>query len=231
MHVDVQDFGKEQNRLVVIDDFLRDAERYVDMAASLAFAPETVTGYPGMRAQVSPGEPASFYVRAVLQAAGPVIAKAFDAAAYKIVEASFAIVTKRPSELTPLQRLPHRDSTDPNYLAILHHLHHVPGTGTNFYRHRRTGFERMTEDRLEAFNAAAAQDTAEYGPPGDSYASDTDRRFEKIQEGPAVFNRLLIYRGALLHSGHIPEDFAFDPSPRTGRLTGMVFIVTEPRAA
>lgn len=232
MRAGVQEFGHERNRLVVADDFLPEPMRYVDMAAALApFAPEVVTGYPGLRAQLSPGQPAEHYVQAVLKRAGPLIAKAFDAAAYQIVEASFAIVTKRPAELGPLQKLPHRDSNDANYLALLHHLHHVPGTSTNFFRHRRTGFERVTEERHAAFNAAAEQDTAEYGAPGGDGLADTDRRFEKIHEAPAAFNRLLIYRGSLLHSGYVPEDFAYDPSPRTGRLTGMVFLVTTPRTA
>jgi hypothetical protein len=231
MKLAVHEFGNDKNRLVVIDDFLPYAERYIDMAAALApFPTETVTGYPGLRLPLTPDLPASAYVRAVVQTAGPVIAEVFDAAGYQILNASFAIVTKRPSELNPLQRVPHRDSTDPNFLAILHHLHHVPGTGTNFYRHKRTGFERMTEERRAAYDEAFAQDNAEYGSPGYAYMADTDQRFERIQEGPAIFNRVLIYRGSLLHSGQIPEDFPFDPNPRTGRLTGMVFMITAPRA-
>src|SRR5688572_22700131 len=109
MQVEVHDFGRERNRLVVIDNFLPDAERYVDLAAGLApFAPEAVTGYPGVRSQLSPGQPAAQYVQTMLHAAGPVITKAFGVTAYKIVEASFAIVAKRAAELTPLQKLPHR---------------------------------------------------------------------------------------------------------------------------
>ena len=183
MNVELHKLGNEKNPLVIIDDFLPDAERYVEMAAALApFPVEAGTAYPGSRHQLRPDQPASAYVRAMLQTAAPVIDQAFDCAGFNIIEASFAIVTKRPSELKPLQRLPHRDSTDPRLIATLHHLHHLPATGTNFYRHRRTGFERMSEARLSAFNAAAEQDTAEFGPPKQAFFAESDQRYEKIRE-------------------------------------------------
>lgn len=230
MNVEIHHFGNEQNQLVVIDDFLPNVERYIDMAAALApFPPEEASGYPGSRHQLTPDQPASQYVLAALQTAAPVINRAFEANGFSVVEASFAMVTKRPSELRPLQRIPHRDSTDPNFLATLHHLHRLADTGTGFYRHRRTGFERMSEARRQAFDEAFALDTAEFGPPEDAFFGDSDRRYEKIYEAPAKFNRMLIYRGSLLHSGLIPDDFAFDPNPRTGRLTGTIFLLTAPR--
>jgi hypothetical protein len=157
-----------------------------------------------------------------------VIKDAFNIAGFTVVGATFALVTKRPVDLKPGQRLPHWDSTDPNHLALLHHLHHVPGTGTNFYRHRRTGFEHLSEARRAAYADAVEQDTAEFGPPKDAFMTNSNERFERIQEAPATFNRLLAYRGSLFHAGMVPEDFAFDPDPRTGRLTGMVMLMTLP---
>src|SRR5690349_14442975 len=123
MKVDVQDFGTEQNRLVVIDDFLPDAACYVDLAASLApFPAEGTTAYPGQRLHVAPDQPASRYVLAALKAAAPVMQSAFNIDGVQILEATFSVLTQRPSDLTLVQRLPHRDSTDPNHFAVLHHL-------------------------------------------------------------------------------------------------------------
>lgn len=232
MNVEVHEFGNERNRLIAIDDFLPDAERYVAMAASFApFASEEITAYPGLRQQLTPDLPAAQYVRAALETAAPAINRAFNARGFSVVEASFSIMTKRASQMTPQQRLPHWDSTDPRYLAILHHLHHVPGTGTGFYRHRRTGFERMSETRRKAFDEAVALDTAAYGPVGDVFIADSDARYEKIYEAPGKFNRLFIYHGALLHSGLIPGDFAYDPNARTGRLTGNMIVRLVPQPA
>lgn len=225
MNVEVHEFGYERNRLIVIDDFLPEAERYVEMAAAIApFAPEAVTAYPGRRHQLTPDQPASQYVRTALETVAPAINHVFSARGFSIIKASFSIVTKRASELSPQQRLPHWDSTDPNYIAILHHLHHVPGTGTGFYRHRRTGFERASESRHTVFDEALALDMAAYGPPGNAFFAESDPRYEKIYEAPGKFNRLLVYHGALFHSGLIPNDFAYDPDPRAGRLTGTIFV-------
>jgi hypothetical protein len=47
MNMIVHDFGKELNRLVVIDDFLPKVERDIEMAATLApSAPERAMAYP-----------------------------------------------------------------------------------------------------------------------------------------------------------------------------------------
>lgn len=230
MKVEVHEFGYERNRLIVVDDFLPDAERYVEMAAAIApFAPEAVTAYPGRRHQLTPDQPASQYVRTALETVAPAINHVFNARGFSIIEASFSIVTKRASELTPQQRLPHWDSPDPNYLAILHHLHHIPGTGTGFYRHRRSGFERVSDSRRKVLEEALAQDSAAYGPPEDVFFADSDPRYEKIYEASGKFNRLLVYHGSLFHSGLIPGDFAFDPNPRAGRLTGTIFVQMVPQ--
>lgn len=231
MIVDVHEFGNEKNRLVVIDDFLPGAERAVDLAAAMApFAAETITAYPGLRQQLSPDQPASRYVRAVLESAAPIINRVFAAAGFQVLEASFSIVTRRAEEMAPALRLPHWDSSDPNHIAILHHLHHLPDTGTAFFRHRRTGFERVSEARRPALDEAIAEDNAAYGPPGAAFIADSDARYEKIHAAAGKFNRLLIYQGALFHSGLIPEGFAYDPDPRRGRLTGTMFVRMVPAA-
>ncbi|EGF93499.1 histidyl-tRNA synthetase, class IIA [Asticcacaulis biprosthecium C19] len=226
MDIQVHEIGVEKNRVVVIDDFLPDATRAVEAAAGLSpFPPETGTAYPGLRRVVTPAEiAADAYMVALLEQAAPFIGGVFDADAFDLLEASFSLVTRRREDLAVAQRVPHFDSPDPGLLAVLHYLNDIPGTGTCFYRHRATGIERVTADLIPQLHAAAVQELAQFGQPNPGFIGDSDERYEKILHVDGRFNRLLIYQGALLHSGFIPEDFTFSEDPRTGRLTGNLFV-------
>lgn len=226
MKIERHEFGTEANKLVIIDDFLPGAERIVEFAARLApFPPEQNHAYPGLRRELTPDEPeGAAYVQAALRAAAPVIQEMYGAPRFQILAASFSIVTQLPSQLAPRQRSPHTDSPDWDFIAVLHHLHNLPGTGTAFYRHRSTGFEKVSEARAPALREAWDRERAEHGLPGPAYFRESDARYEKIFEAEARFNRLVIYQGSLFHSGTVPPDFKFDPDPRTGRLTGNMFV-------
>lgn len=228
MDIKVHEIGNDKSRVVVIDDFLEDARSAVATAAALApFPPEKDVAYPGLRRVITPADAAAdAYMVAVVEQAAPFIGGVFDADAFDMVEASFSLVTRRRDELAPQQRVPHFDSPDQTLLAVLHYLNDIPGTGTAFYRHRATGIERVTEARLPALQAAAAVEMAQLGPPKPGFIGASDERYEQILHVEGRFNRLLIYQGALLHSGFIPDDFDFSPDPRLGRLTGNIFVRT-----
>ncbi len=227
MDIKAHDIGAEKNRVIVIDDFLDDPHSAVDAAAALApYDPEKATYYPGLRRLITPADRAAdAYVTEVLEKAAPFIGGGFDADSFDLTEASFSLVTHRPETLKPVQRLPHIDETDPHFLAVLHYLTPMEGTGTCFYRHRATGFERISPDREALFSATVAEESAQ--PLSRSgFIGESDALYEKILHIEGRFNRLLIYQGALLHSGFISENFAFSPDPRTGRLTGNLFVRT-----
>jgi hypothetical protein len=226
MDIQVHEIGHDKNRVVVIDNFLPDARRAVAAAAALApFPPETDTAYPGLRRVVTSADgTADAYMVSVLEQAAPFIGGVFDADSFDLLEASFSLVTRRGADLAATQRVPHFDSPDPGLLAVLHYLNDIPGTGTCFYRHRATGIERVTVDLMPALRDAAAQELAQFGQPKPGFIGDSDERYEKILHVDGRFNRLLIYQGAMLHSGFIPNDFAFSADPRAGRLTGNLFV-------
>lgn len=212
--------GEGAHPVVAIDDFHGRPGAIVEIAAALApFPADHGTYYPGARRIITPQDAAAnTYVERMLQAAAPYIAGAFDFMRFDLLEASFSMVTARPERLGPTQRIPHFDSTDPAYVALLHYLSPTPGTA--FYRQRGTGIEAVTEENKESFIATArCESMAMRG-----YVRGSNDWFEQIGAVEGLPDRLVIYQGRLLHSGIIPEDMAFSPDPRRGRLTANIFI-------
>jgi hypothetical protein len=121
--------------------------------------------------------------------------------------------------------MPHFDSVDPYYLAILHYLGGTDDSGTAFYRQRATGIDRVTDANRAVFIATAEREaTGWHGYIGGSTPS-----FERIDAVEAVPDRVVVYQGSLLHSGMIPPDMSFSDDPRTGRLTANFFVRGRPR--
>jgi hypothetical protein len=218
-------FGNEQNAVVVIDDFSGRVDEIVAIAEALAPFPDIDSGYyPGIRRMLEPTDSrAADYVQATATQVGPFIGGGFNFERYSLVEASFSIVTRKPGDLHPVQRAPHFDSPDDNYLAILHYLRVPMGTGTAFYRHRSTGVERVAKTNLGKFVVAAQADAAKL-PPESGYISGSNDYYEQIGAVEAVPDRLVIYQGGLLHSGIIPTGMELTADPKRGRLTANLFV-------
>lgn len=218
--------GYEKNRVIVIDDFMDHPEALVRQAEIMApFPNETATYYPGLRRRIGQGDSETAqYMRGALNALSPLIRQVFGIRDFVPAEASFSMVTTPPQQLKIDQRVPHYDAADPSYFAVLHYLSLDAETkgGTSFFRHRKTGFERISPDRVESYYLTRRAEL-KYAEPQPDYFRDSDDHFERIARFEARFNRLLIYRGSLLHSGDIPDNFNFSSNPAEGRLTCNIF--------
>jgi hypothetical protein len=172
--------------------------------------------YPGVRMQV-PQE----YTIALVKNLGFFMEQLFhlEVRTIKSAVTKFSIVTAPPDNLDLLQRIPHFDSPSRKGLAVVHYLQSMPGMGTSLYRHRPTNFEYVDEQRYPGYMASIREryPSEDKYPKGYIYGS-TDQ-FEELMSVDAIFNRLVMYRGASLHSGQIGKDYSFDPNPATGRLT------------
>ncbi|ESQ87607.1 DUF6445 family protein [Asticcacaulis benevestitus] len=225
MEVEVHEVGRSKSKVIVIDDFLTHAQDAVDAAAALpAFPPEGRTAYPGKRHQIGPGDKASSYVMDILKGAGPLIQSHYGADNFRVFEASFSLVTTRPEDMSPKQRIPHYDWDDPNYLAIMLHLHHVPRTGTAFYRHVASDLEQVGHESVPELRRLVQAELAAYPPSRVSSEGGSHMHYEELFQVEGCFNRLVIYPGCLLHSAYFSPDFTYSDDPRTGRLTANVFI-------
>lgn len=97
----------------------------------------------------------------------------------------------------------------------------MPGTGTAFYRQRATGIELVDETNVSRFVATAKRDATTRSA---TYINETDEYFEQVAAVEGVPDRLIIYRGSLLHSGIIPPGMTMSDNPRIGRLTANLFV-------
>jgi hypothetical protein len=166
---------------------------------------------------------ADAYMEDLCQRSAQFIAGAFGFDRFSLVNGSFSMVTRSPDELIEPQRIPHFDSADQKYLALLHYIRVPEHSGTAFYRQRSTGIERVTEANRESF-VRTAQAEVKRLPANSGYVAGSNDFFEQIGAVEAVADRLVIYQGSLLHSGIIPKDMSFSPDPREGRLTSNIFV-------
>ena len=210
--------GSEEEAVLETDSALQHPEQLVDLAVSSSFsaAYSAAGGYPGLRASL-PSE----YIRTVVEALCGPLSEAFSLGRIRPIKAegAFSIVTLPTGSLSPSQRAPHADSTNPLQFAILHYLCEERFGGTTFFRHRATAFETLTEQRLPAYKARRDIEGTATG-----YVDDGAPWFERTGRVSAGFNKLVAYRSCLLHSGYVPEPALLSADPRLGRLTANVFV-------
>lgn len=219
----VQTVGEAQTPVIVIDDFAVDTAGVVNHACdAVEFVVDPTAAYPGVRAPL-----ARSHVVAQLDALYPLLSEVYavpEGLQMRPVNAVYSLLTTPAEELRVLQRLPHIDSSKPYYLAITHYLGSSDFGGTALYRHKPTGFETITEERLATYIKAGDDYLAAHGDPPQAYFGDSDDHYEQIAEIDYRPNRLVAYPGCLLHSGLVDPARDINPDPRTGRLTSNVFV-------
>lgn len=105
------------------------------------------------------------------------------------------MLTTPPSQLWDVQRIPHFDSVDEDFIALLHYVTNCEGTA--YYRHRQTGLEIMTTDTVDQYVAAARECTARATA---DYIRESSDDFEQIGMVSGAARRMIAYPGKLLHS-------------------------------
>ena len=210
--------GTEQQPIVIVDGFHPDPDALRATAAATPFG-AAHRHYPGIRAPLP-----TDYFSSVRPVFAPVLRDVFGhVAGIDLIDASFSIVTTPPADLTLEQRIPHVDAVQSGRIALVHFLDTEGGDGTAFYRHRGTGFETIDAARSPTYLSRLNAELRATPPPA-GYVADDTPLFERIAHVAARYNRAVIYRSALLHSGAIRPDAALDPDPSTGRLTVTAFL-------
>lgn len=204
--------GREAVPLYVIDDaHPHPGElRAAALAASFERMPDDF--YPGLRALAPQG------YGAWLEALASEIC---GDASVRLMRTTFAMAIDDPVSLAPIQRIPHFDTHDEQAIAAVHYLSTEMQGGTNFYRHRQSGYERIDQRRSSAWRQALVQDATKHGLPEARYAADSNARFERIGQAEWRFNRVILYPANCLHAG----DLGYSPL-RTERAMGRMTLTS-----
>lgn len=215
---------------VVIDDALTDPQALVDAAIQNqgAFVRAAEGGFPGLELRM----PEAFSHR--LNEFFLLHARHHLGARRTVSNYSrLSLVARPPSELTPLQRVCHRDyvSLDPRHCmsACVLYLFRDPALGgTSFFRPRRSNEE--TTRLLGQWAAMSQSQFTQALGLEPQYPTTSNPYFERVCTVPAAWNRIIFYDSTVFHSGDIAQPERLDPNPAVGRLTLNGFFVCRPAA-
>lgn len=219
--------GNERIPVLVIDDLSLNYNELIASACenvnhNSAFTAVTGDLYPGVR------KPSPANYNEQLKALLPILKSSFSfigSNEMNVVFSAFSIATTPVKKLRPIQMLPHFDTPSANQLAAVHFLCADTHGGTSLYRHKSSGFERITQQRLAPYRAMIKQQAiAQRLHERPRYITSDTTLFEQIATLDAKPNRLIIYPSNALHSGNINPDFGLSSNPSTGRLTISSFL-------
>jgi len=213
--------GTEQTPLLVIDHFFPACDWLWQQAQHGTYQADPANFYPGVRTPT----PQSY--QDALQNLLPLLQQVYrpQAQQVRVLSSAFSLACTPPEQLKPIQMLPHFDSVEPHQLAMVHYLCDARHGGTAFYRHRYTGFERISAERLQSYGPVLKQQAmAARLHEAPRYMHGSTALFQQIAEVECRFNRAVIYPGNLLHSGEIRQISPQSADPAQGRLTISSFL-------
>ena len=209
--------GHQKVPVLIVDNYVADLDAIVGRARALSPYPQATGPYPGERHLIMRSDSLmADYISPMLDTLAPFISDAFSADILGATSAALSRVTTRPEKLTRYQSNPHFDDTSGKVIAILHYL--TPTTGTALYRHRGTGLERITEDKLAYYLASI-----EHLAARETYMCGSNDEYEMTAAITGHCGRIAVYPSNALHSGMIPPDH-FTELGCQERLTTNVFI-------
>lgn len=217
-HID--HIGNEKTPVLVVDNFIDGAEALLGFAVKFGEFRDGTDFYPGIQSKVP-----EFYSLALQTYLGKIICDTFNLNPSQIShsQSMYSMVLTPPVRLAPPQARPHTDTNKKNKFACVHYLCTPEKGGTSLYRHKATGFESLSEARMDEYAKHLEEETKDISWQK-KYINGSNQYYEEIGRYEANFNRLIMYPGDALHSASIPENFQFFPNPKIGRLTLNSFI-------
>ena len=193
--------GESPISVTVADNVLLHPRRLAEFGLGRNFVEDDGNLYPGVRAQL-PAEfsrPFHAWLTRTLHSTGMLAESSHIADGVSF----FSIVNKSRANLLPLQRIPHYDCTDPGVFAAVIYLFDRAHSGTSFYRHRTTGYEKIGDENQDNYRIALNRNLKKLGPPAREYTNGSNELFERMHSVESAFNRIVIYSGNVLHAADI----------------------------
>jgi hypothetical protein len=209
--------GRRGIAVSMIDNVLHDPEGVAALGFAQSYAQDRGNLYPGVRAPMPESFSTAFraWLTPILRRNGMLE----GSRAIHRDSSFFSVVTTASTDLLPIQRIPHYDSTDPGLFAAVIYLCDTRFSGTSFYRHRKTGYEEITEENRNNYELALDTDMRVHGAPKKEYINGDSVLFEVIFSNELKFNSGIIYPGRILHAGNIQRQFNPPQDEHEWRLT------------
>jgi hypothetical protein len=197
--------GRRGIKVNVIDNVLHDPHGVAALGFAESYAADPSNLYPGVRAAMPEHFSTSFraWLTPILQRSGMLESNQ----AIACDTSFFSVVTTASNDLLPIQCIPHYDSTDPTLLAAVIYLCGPRFGGTAFYRHRRTGYEEITEENVSNYQLALNSDMRIHGAPPKNYVNGDSLLFETVFSNELKFNSAIVYPARILHAAKIEKPF------------------------
>lgn len=207
---------------IVIDDFLLKPQLLVDGAVRLwnDFTMAPHNAFPGLEMRMPDafsGRLNEFFIQHIRQLLG--------ARRTLTLYSRLSLVTLQPHELTPYQRLCHRDqfANDPDkcFGASVLYLFDDPNLGgTSFYLPKIPEAEiRRLYSAQSEWRDMSNEDFTQLISSPPAYLTSSNAYFELTATVPAKWNRAVFYDGSIFHSAHITAPERLRADPLQGRLT------------
>lgn len=217
----VVEVGKDRCPCIVFENYTESLGWLKGEAKKTRFEEVVNKSYPGVRSSL----PEAYTEQAVEHLRDIIVTVYGVPDDYKVSDyrGYFSLITKTGTELSSGQKMPHFDTAEPYYFAVVHYLNDGPHGGTGFFRHKPSGIERVSFDRVDRFVRRAKQYISGNGPPAGGYCLGDDH-FELLEQVDYVKNRLIIYPGNILHSALVDESRDVGLDLDAGRLTVNIFL-------
>ena len=211
------------HQCVIVDNFLAEPETMVEYAALQRgqFVDSADNYYPGPELPLTGRFLSSVQEAFLLHARTPLKARRVLG-----ITSRLSLVTRRPEQLLPGQRIPHRDSYDLDEMEgvgamVLYLFKDERLGGTSFFKPKVTSQEINAMLRELKRMQLAGEAPVLAAPP--TFAIASDDHFQKMLTVEPKFNRAIFYNGELFHSGHITAPELMVDDPTVGRLTVNAF--------
>lgn len=217
--ISIETIGREKSRIAFVRDVFEDPDSIIALAADAQYAARS-KAYPGVRSPVDE-EVATLVKSAIAATARRLMAVEISHLAGGV---HYSIVTQRPFDRLGRARRPHADDSTGVLMAAVLYLNRGPHGGTGFFRHRGTGFELITAER-KSFYKSVVQIEQSGIVQSEGIASHADHPdYMRIATAAPKFNSMVVYPGAILHSGDIDRTAPIPLDARNGRLTINAFL-------
>ena len=220
----VEFIGVDKTPIIIIDDYAQNHDEIIEQVVkNSCFNPDEITSYPGVRSPIPKGLVVG-YLKPLIEGLYKV---------YKIPERLqpspkdnyFSLISTPAEELSPIQSWPHFDTHNPNLLAVIHYLGKGQHGGIGFFKHKRSGLERIEEQNKAYFYQCADEYFESGANQNVAYCQEQHSEFTCYKKIAYKPNRLIIFPGQLLHSALVDLDRDLNIDPASGRLTANMFVV------